>query len=240
MFSLTTRGAAVLPPSDKHLRYIGSHDGFATSARHFEGKSTALRLSPGEAIVESLKQKILNEGVVLSEQVLKVDAFLNHQIDPALMQQIGHEFARRFAGQGITKIVTIEASGIAPAIMAGLELGVPVIFARKYQSLTLKDDLYISKVYSFTKQTESTLAISAKHLSASDHVLLVDDFLANGHAAKALIDLIGQAGATITGIGVVIEKSFQNGRAELDAQGYRVESLARIRSLENGQVSFLD
>lgn len=190
--------------------------------------------------MESLKQKILNEGVVLSEQVLKVDAFLNHQIDPTLMQQIGHEFARRFAGQGITKIVTIEASGIAPAVMAGLELGVPVIFARKYQSLTLKDDLYISKVYSFTKQTESTLAISAKHLSANDHVLLVDDFLANGHAAKALIDLIGQAGASIAGIGVVIEKSFQNGRAELDAQGYRVESLARIRSLENGRVSFLD
>ncbi|HWV10124.1 xanthine phosphoribosyltransferase [Pseudomonas sp.] len=190
--------------------------------------------------MESLKQKILNEGVVLSEQVLKVDAFLNHQIDPLLMQQIGHEFAQRFAGQGITKIVTIEASGIAPAVMAGLELGVPVIFARKYQSLTLKDNLYISKVYSFTKQTESTLAISAKHLTAKDHVLLVDDFLANGHAAKALIDLIGQAGASIAGIGVVIEKSFQNGRNELDAQGYRVESLARIRSLQDGQVSFLD
>jgi xanthine phosphoribosyltransferase len=172
--------------------------------------------------------------------VLKVDAFLNHQIDPKLMQQIGHEFARRFAGQGITKIVTIEASGIAPAVMAGLELGVPVIFARKYQSLTLKDDLYISTVFSFTKQTESTLAISAKHLNAKDHVLLIDDFLANGHAARALIDLIGQAGASIAGIGVVIEKSFQRGRAELDAQGYRVESLARIDSLKDGQVSFID
>ncbi|TBU96969.1 xanthine phosphoribosyltransferase [Phytopseudomonas dryadis] len=190
--------------------------------------------------MESLKQKICSEGVVLSDQVLKVDAFLNHQIDPLLMQQIGHEFAQRFKGQGITKIVTIEASGIAPAVMAGLELCVPVIFARKYQSLTLKDDLYIAKVYSFTKQTESTLAISAKHLDASDHVLLVDDFLANGHAAKALIELIGQAGASIAGIGVVIEKSFQNGRAELDEQGYRVESLARIRSLADGRVSFLE
>ncbi|HUE91782.1 xanthine phosphoribosyltransferase [Pseudomonas sp.] len=190
--------------------------------------------------MEALKQKIRDEGTVLSEQVLKVDAFLNHQIDPKLMQQIGHEFARRFADQGITKIVTIEASGIAPAVMAGLELGVPVIFARKYQSLTLKDDLYISTVFSFTKQTESTLAISTKHLSANDHVLLIDDFLANGHAARALIDLIGQAGASIAGIGVVIEKSFQRGRAELDAQGYRVESLARISSLSNGQVSFLD
>jgi xanthine phosphoribosyltransferase len=190
--------------------------------------------------VEALKQKIRQDGIVLSEQVLKVDAFLNHQIDPALMQQVGHEFARRFAGQGISKIVTIEASGIAPAIMAGLELGVPVIFARKYQSLTLKDDLYTAKVFSFTKQTESTIAISAKHLTASDHVLLIDDFLANGHAAQALIDLIQQAGASIAGIGVVIEKSFQSGRAELDGQGYRVESLARISSLKNGQISFLD
>lgn len=190
--------------------------------------------------MEALKQMILEQGQVLSDQVLKVDAFLNHQIDPRLMQQIGHEFAQRFAGQGISKIVTIEASGIAPAVMAGLELGVPVIFARKYQSLTLKDNLYTSTVFSFTKQTESTLAISAKHLGADDHVLLVDDFLANGHAARALIDLIGQSGASIAGISVVIEKSFQRGRAELDEQGYRVESLARIASLEDGQVRFLD
>lgn len=190
--------------------------------------------------MESLKQKICSEGAVLSEQVLKVDAFLNHQIDPQLMQQIGHEFAERFKGQGITKIVTIEASGIAPAVMAGLELGVPVIFARKYQSLTLTDNLYISKVFSFTKQTESTLAISSKHLNANDHVLLVDDFLANGHAAKALIDLVGQAGASIAGIGVVIEKSFQSGRATLDAEGYRIESLARIQSLAGGKVTFLE
>lgn len=190
--------------------------------------------------MELLKRKIVSDGVVLSDHVLKVDAFLNHQIDPLLMQQIGHEFAARFAGQGITKIVTIEASGIAPAVMAGLELSVPVIFARKYQSLTLKDDLYTSTVFSFTKQTESTLAISSKHLNAQDHVLLIDDFLANGHAARALIDLIGQAGASIAGIGVVIEKSFQRGRAELDEKGYRVESLARIQSLSGGQVSFLD
>lgn len=140
--------------------------------------------------MDILKDKIRSEGIVLSEHVLKVDAFLNHQIDPQLMQQVGHAFAMRFRDQGITKIVTIEASGIAPAVMAGLELGVPVIFARKYQSLTLKDNLYISKVFSFTKQTESTIAISAKHLNAHDHVLVIDDFLANGHAAKALIDLI--------------------------------------------------
>lgn len=190
--------------------------------------------------MQALQQKIRDEGSVLSEQVLKVDAFLNHQIDPRLMQQIGHEFALRFRDQGITKIVTIEASGIAPAVMAGLELGVPVIFARKYQSLTLRDQLYTSSVFSFTKQTESTIAISAKHLTASDHVLIIDDFLANGHAAKALIDLIEQSGASIAGVGVVIEKSFQRGRAELDALGFRVESLARISSLANGQVTFID
>lgn len=190
--------------------------------------------------MQALKQKIRQDGIVLSEQVLKVDAFLNHQIDPVLMQQIGHEFARRFAGQGISKIVTLEASGIAPAVLAGLELGVPVIFARKYQSLTLKDDLYSARVLSFTKQSESTIAISAKHLNAADHVLLIDDFLANGHAAMALIDLIRQAGASIAGLGVVIEKSFQAGRAELDRQGLRVESLARIASLAGGRVSFLD
>lgn len=190
--------------------------------------------------MQVLQQKILTQGIVLSEQVLKVDSFLNHQIDPRLMQHIGHEFATRFANQGITKIITIEASGIAPAVMAGLELNVPVIFARKYQSLTLKDDLYLSKVFSFTKQTESTIAISSKHLSANDHVLIIDDFLANGHAALALIDLINQAGASIAGIGIVIEKSFQHGRELLIQQGYRVESLARIHSLKNGAIEFID
>ncbi|MGQ7816664.1 xanthine phosphoribosyltransferase [Pseudomonas sp. A46] len=190
--------------------------------------------------MEALKQKIREEGIVLSDQVLKVDAFLNHQIDPRLMQQVGREFAQRFQGQGITKIVTIEASGIAPAVMAGLEMGVPVIFARKFQSLTLKNDLLISKVFSFTKQTESTIAISAKHLSAADKVLVIDDFLANGHAAKALIDLIQQAGASVAGIGIVIEKSFQDGRALLEREGYRIESLARVASLADGQVTFLE
>ena len=140
----------------------------------------------------ALEQKILAEGIVLSEEVLKVDSFLNHQIDPVMMQQVGQEFARLFKDAGITKIITIEASGIAPAVMAGLELGVPVIFARKYQSLTLKDDLYRSKVFSFTKQIESTIAISKKHINATDKVLVIDDFLANGQAALGLADLIHQ------------------------------------------------
>lgn len=189
--------------------------------------------------MHALEQKILAEGIVLSEEVLKVDSFLNHQIDPIMMQQIGQEFARLFKDTGITKIITIEASGIAPAVMAGLELGVPVIFARKYQSLTLKDDLYRSKVFSFTKQTESTIAISNKHISSSDKVLVIDDFLANGQAALGLADLIHQANAEVVGIGIVIEKSFQPGRDLLLEKGYRVESLARVKSLANGTVEFV-
>ncbi|RKG32238.1 xanthine phosphoribosyltransferase [Acinetobacter tianfuensis] len=187
----------------------------------------------------ALEQKILAEGIVLSEEVLKVDSFLNHQIDPVMMQQIGQEFARLFKDAGITKIITIEASGIAPAVMAGLELDVPVIFARKYQSLTLKDDLYRSKVFSFTKQTESTIAISKKHINSTDKVLVIDDFLANGQAALGLADLIHQAEASVIGIGIVIEKSFQPGRDILLEKGYRVESLARVKSLANGTVEFV-
>ena len=189
--------------------------------------------------MHALEQKILAEGTVLSDQVLKVDSFLNHQIDPVMMQKIGLEFARLFKNTGITKIITIEASGIAPAVMAGLELGVPVIFARKYQSLTLKDDLYRSKVFSFTKQTESTIAISKKHISKLDKVLVIDDFLANGQAALGLTDLIHQANAEVIGIGIVIEKSFQPGRQLLIDKGYRVESLARVQSLADGQVTFV-
>ncbi|MDM1248172.1 xanthine phosphoribosyltransferase [Acinetobacter sichuanensis] len=189
--------------------------------------------------MHALEQKILAEGIVLSDQVLKVDSFLNHQIDPVMMQQIGQEFARLFKDAGITKIITIEASGIAPAVMAGLELGVPVIFARKYQSLTLKDDLYRSKVFSFTKQVESTIAISKKHINADDKALVIDDFLANGQAALGLADLIHQANAEVVGIGIVIEKSFQPGRQLLLDKGYRVESLARVESLTNGTVTFV-
>ena len=189
--------------------------------------------------MHTLEQKILSEGIVLSDEVLKVDAFLNHQIDPVMMQLIGKEFAARFKDAGITKIITIEASGIAPAIMAGLELGVPVIFARKYQSLNLKDDLYRSKVFSFTKQTESTIAISNKHISSADKALVIDDFLANGQAALGLIDLIHQAKAEVVGVGIVIEKSFQPGRDILLEKGYRVESLARVKSLANGTVEFV-
>ena len=190
--------------------------------------------------MEQLKQQIRAHGVVLSDQVLKVDAFLNHQVDPRLMQQIGVEFARRFRDQAIDKVLTVETSGIAPALMTALALGVPLVFARKQQSLTLTGPLLSARVYSFTKQVESTIAISARHLAAGERVLIVDDFLAHGQAAQGLIAIARQAGAQVVGIGIVIEKSFQPGRGELDRLGYRVESLARIAALRDGRVQFLD
>ncbi|MBY8913742.1 xanthine phosphoribosyltransferase [Bacillus sp. YC2] len=190
--------------------------------------------------MEALKRKIEAEGIVLSDQVLKVDSFLNHQIDPVLMQEVGKEFARRFEQDGITKIVTIESSGIAPAVMAGLELGVPVVFARKRKSLTLTDDLLTASVYSFTKKTESQIAVSGSHLSKEDRILIIDDFLANGQAAEGLLSIVNQAGAAVCGLGIVIEKSFQPGRDELVKKGCRVESLARIQSLKDGKVTFVN
>ncbi|MEC1614645.1 xanthine phosphoribosyltransferase [Bacillus mojavensis] len=189
--------------------------------------------------MEALKRKIEAEGAVLSDKVLKVDAFLNHQIDPLLMKKIGDEFAARFEKDGVTKIVTIESSGIAPAVMTGLQMGVPVVFARKHKSLTLTDNLLTSSVYSFTKQTESQIAVSGNHLSDQDHVLIIDDFLANGQAALGLASIVKQAGASVAGLGIVIEKSFQPGREELVKLGYRVESLARIEALAEGKVSFV-
>ncbi|MFI8574219.1 xanthine phosphoribosyltransferase [Rossellomorea aquimaris] len=185
-----------------------------------------------------LKNKIEDEGVVLSDTVLKVDSFLNHQVDPELMMEIGKEFARRFKDLGITKVLTIESSGIAPGVMAALQLNVPLVFARKRKSLTLSEGVLTSKVYSFTKQEENTISISSKYIGENDRVLLVDDFLANGQAALGLIDLVKQAGANVAGIGIVIEKSFQDGGKLVRETGYRVESLAEIQSLENGKVTF--
>ncbi|HDR7535070.1 xanthine phosphoribosyltransferase [Bacillus toyonensis] len=186
-----------------------------------------------------LQEKILNEGKVLSGDVLKVDAFLNHQIDPVLMQEIGKEFAKRFKEGNITKIVTIESSGIAPAVMAALELGVKVIFARKRKSLTLQDNMYVANVYSFTKQETNEISLSRTHIDENDRVLIIDDFLANGQAALGLMSLVEQAGASIAGIGIVIEKAFQDGGKKLREQGVRVESLAEIASLDNGTVTFV-
>ncbi|GEN32195.1 xanthine phosphoribosyltransferase [Cerasibacillus quisquiliarum] len=185
-----------------------------------------------------LEEKILSEGKVLSDTVLKVDTFLNHQIDPQLMQAIGKEFAERFSDAKVTKIVTIESSGIAPATMTGLELQVPVIFARKRKSLTLSSNLYTATVYSFTKQESNDISISKDMIGKDDVVLLIDDFLANGQALKGLYDLVKQAGAQVAGAGIVIEKGFQSGGNDIREAGIRVESLAIIDSLSNGQIRF--
>ncbi|WP_251550652.1 xanthine phosphoribosyltransferase [Neobacillus muris] len=187
-----------------------------------------------------LEDRIKKDGRVLSEHVLKVDSFLNHQMDPVLMQEIGKEFARLFEKDGITKIVTIESSGIAPAIMAGLYLNAPVVFARKRKSLTLTEDLLTASVYSFTKNEMTEISISQKYLSKKDRVLIIDDFLANGQAALGLLQLVQQGGADIAGIGIVIEKSFQQGAEKLQQLGIRVESLARIMSLSDGNVIFIN
>ncbi|HAQ6575935.1 TPA: xanthine phosphoribosyltransferase [Enterococcus faecium] len=190
--------------------------------------------------MKELVERIQKDGRILGEGVLKVDSFVTHQVDPVLMEQMGKRFAEVFKEQGITEVVTIEASGIAPALFAARELDVPMIFARKAKSLTMDEELLTASVYSFTKQVTSTISISRKFLSSEDKVLIIDDFLANGQAAKGLIELCQQAGAQVEGIGIVIEKSFQDGRQLLEEMGLRVVSLARIASLTNGQVEFLE
>ncbi|GGG11038.1 xanthine phosphoribosyltransferase [Lysinibacillus alkalisoli] len=190
--------------------------------------------------MQLLKDKIIKEGKVLSPTVLKVDTFLNHQIDPLLMKEIGHEFATRFTNEVITKVLTIESSGIAPATMLGLEIGAPVVFARKRKSLTLSDNLFTASVHSFTKNVTSDIAVSRDFLHADDNIIIIDDFLANGEAVKGLLHIAEQAGANVVGVGIVIEKGFQDGGKNLRAQGVRVESLAIVNELEEGKVTFAE
>lgn len=190
--------------------------------------------------MKELEERIRKDGTVLSGDVLKVDQFLNHQIDPELMFSIGQRFAQLFQDTGITKILTIESSGIAPAVMTGLQMHVPVIFARKHKSLTLTDNLYTASVYSFTKQTKNQITVSKKYINSDDKVLLVDDFLANGEAVFGLLDIAKQANIEVAGVGVVIEKSFQPGAQKIKDANIRLESLARIKSLENGKVTFME
>jgi len=187
-----------------------------------------------------LLDKIENEGTVLANDVLKVDAFLNHQMDPFLMKEIGEEFARLFSSENITKVVTIESSGIGPGLMAALALHVPLVFARKKKSITMQQDVYTAKVYSFTKKEENEISISHKWLEAGDRVLIIDDFLANGQAALGLLSIVEEAKAEAVGFGIVIEKAFQEGGNLLRERGYRVESLARIQSLKDNKVTFVE
>lgn len=185
-------------------------------------------------------EKIEQYGTVLPGNVLKVDAFLNHQVDPELMLHVGQEFAKRFANEGITKVWTVESSGIAPAVMTGLAMKVPVIFARKHKSLTLNQDMYVADVYSYTKKVNNKISISKKYVSPDDKVLLIDDFLANGQAVEGMLEIADQAGVQVAGAGIVIEKSFQPGAQELKDRGIHLESLARIKSLANNKIEFME
>ena len=188
--------------------------------------------------MQELNEKIKQFGTVLPGNVLKVDAFLNHQVDPELMLHVGQEFARQFAGEGITKIWTVESSGIAPAVMTGLAMKLPVIFARKHKSLTLSNNMYVADVYSYTKKTTNRISISKKYVAPDDKVLMIDDFLANGQAVEGMLEIADQAGIQVAGAGIVIEKSFQPGGQELRDRGVRVESLARIKSLADNRIEF--
>lgn len=190
--------------------------------------------------MKKLEERILRDGQVLGENILKVDSFLTHQVDFSLMKEIGQVFAEAVKDAGITKVVTIEASGIAPAVYVAEALGLPMIFAKKAKNITMTEGILTAEVYSFTKQVTSTVSIAGKFLNSDDKVLIIDDFLANGQAAKGLITIIEQAGAQVEAVGIVIEKSFQDGRQLLETAGYRVLSLARIAEFEKGQVVFTE
>ncbi len=187
-----------------------------------------------------LEERILAQGQAINENILKVDGFINHQVDPVLMGEIGREFADHFKGQGITKVATIESSGIAPALFTALELGVPLLILKKQPSKVLNTDLYQTQVTSFTKGTSYELTLSQKFVSEQDHVLIIDDFLANGEAATGAIRLLRLAHATIAGLGIVIEKSFQPGRGKLLEQGIHVYSLARIARMGENFIEFVE
>lgn len=187
--------------------------------------------------MKELKDRILRDGICLEGGVLKVDGFINHQMDPVLMRSMAEELVRRFKDEKINKILTIEASGIAPAIMVGYVLNVPVVFAKKKKPNTMKDML-TTQVYSFTKRRYYDICVSQEFLGAGDNVLFIDDFLANGNAAKGIIDLVEQSGARLAGMGFLIEKAFQHGGDFLREKGFHVESLAIIDSLDDCQIKF--
>lgn len=189
--------------------------------------------------MELLEKRILKDGKVLNENVLKVDSFVNHQVDPKLMQEIGKDFAEHFKNRNITKVVTIETSGIAPAIMTAILLDVPMIILKKSVSNVLSNDIFQTPVKSFTKGISYDLILSKKYLDSNDNVLIIDDFLANGEASAAAIRLAKMAGANVEGIGIVIEKSFQVGRKKLEDLGIEVYSLARISKMSPDGIEFL-
>lgn len=190
--------------------------------------------------MKSLEQRILEDGILYEgTDIVKVDNFLNHQVDPVLMQDMGKEFKSLFANEGITKIVTIEASGIAIAAFAALEFGVPFVFAKKHKAKNMDPDVYEAQVYSYTKATTYTVKVTKKYINKDDVVLVIDDFLANGEALKGLINIVEQAGAKVAGCGIAIEKAYQKGGDKVREMGYRVESLAKIKEItEDGKIVF--
>ena len=185
-----------------------------------------------------LEDRIIRDGVVREGNILKVDSFINHQIDCAFIAELAREFKRLYEGCEITKILTIEASGIGIACIAGLEFGVPVVFAKKTKTVNIANDVYTSSVISFTHKRTYDIVVSKDFLKPEDKVLIIDDFLAVGSALQGLIKLINDAGATIVGAGIVIEKSYQDGGRIVRESGVRVESLARIAGMENGVITF--
>lgn len=190
--------------------------------------------------MQELKERIVTEGQVIGTEVLKVDSFLNHQIDPAFIMRMGEQLAARFAGDGITKVLTVETSGIAVAMAAALSLKVSVVFAKKKPAVTQQGSMYAAKVYSFTRQEAVHITVESKYLDNSDVVLIIDDFLAHGEALNGLAAIVEQAGAHLAGAGIVIEKRFQGGGEKLRAQGVKIEALAAIERMEAGSIEFAE
>lgn len=188
--------------------------------------------------MELLKKRISENARIIGNEIVKVDSFLNHQIDVNLLNEMGKEFKARFENQEVTKILTIEASGIGLACIAAQYFNVPVVFAKKSEARNLSPDVYESQVYSFTKDQTYTIRVSKEYISPLDKVLIIDDFLATGNAALGLIKIAQQAQAQVVGIGIAIEKGFQKGREKIEENDIKVESLAIIKSIDNGQVVF--
>ncbi|HEY5583734.1 MAG TPA: xanthine phosphoribosyltransferase [Ruminiclostridium sp.] len=190
--------------------------------------------------MELLKQRILKDGKVIGNDILKVDSFLNHQMDVQLFNEMGKEFYKLFADKNITKILTIESSGIGIACIAAQYFNVPVVFAKKTEAKNLDSDAYLSEVFSFTKGKTYTVRVSKNYINSNDNILVIDDFLANGKAVLGLADIVDQAGAKLGGVGIAIEKGFQDGGKLLRESGIDLQSLAIVTSIQDGEISFAE
>lgn len=190
--------------------------------------------------MKKLKDKILLEGRALSENVLKVDSFLNHGVDSHLMYDIGTEFKKYYENKGITKVFTIESSGIAPTVMTAMQMNLPMVTLKKQTSKILSGEVYQTTVHSFTKSLDYELTLSKNYINENDNILIIDDFLANGEAAMGAVRLVEEAGAKVGGIGIVIEKSFQPGRKMIEDKGYDIYSLARVKKLGKDIIEFIE